>query len=113
MCALLSSPAEEAVSAGVADRGKAAYEARCGACHSIDEDRVGPRHAGVAGRRAGSVPGYAYSDALKRSRVVWTEATLSRWLESPESVIPGQRMGYRVGDAEIRADIVAYLLTLP
>lgn len=97
---------------GDAARGQASYEARCGGCHAVDTDRVGPRHAGVLGRRAGSVPGFAYSEALRRSGLTWTADRLARWLEDPEALIPGQRMGYRLGDAQVRADIVAYLATL-
>ena len=93
-------------------RGEQAYEARCGACHAVEHDRIGPRHAGVLGRRAGSVPGFGYSPALRSSRVVWETATLERWLADPEALIPGQRMGYRLQDAALRADIVAYLATL-
>jgi cytochrome c len=110
--ALLAASAGAALAAGDAARGRAAYEARCGACHSPQADRVGPRHAGVLGRRAGSVEGYDYSPALKASRVVWDAASLERWLADPESVIPGQRMGYRLDDAAVRADVVAYLATL-
>ena len=97
---------------GDAVRGQQAYDARCGACHSVAADRIGPRHAGVVGRRAGSVPGFAYSDALRNSGLVWNAALLDRWLTNPEALVPGQRMGYRVEDAGIRADIVAYLMTL-
>lgn len=97
---------------GDAARGAAAYAARCGGCHAIDTDRVGPRHAGVSGRRAGSVPGFDYSPALRSSRIVWDAPRLERWLADPESVIPGQRMGYRVDDPALRADLVAYLITL-
>ena len=104
--------ASSAQAAGDATRGRAAYETRCGACHSPQAARVGPRHAGVLGRRAGSVDGYDYSPALKASRLVWDAASLDRWLADPEAVIPGQRMGYRLDDAAARADIVAYLATL-
>ncbi len=76
-------------------------------------DRIGPRHAGVVGRRAGSVAGFAYSDALVRSGLTWNAQSLDRWLADPEAVVPGQRMGYRLADAQARADIVAYLATLP
>lgn len=93
-------------------RGKEAYEARCGGCHSVAADRVGPRHAGVFGRRAGSVPGFAYSDALRNSTLTWNAASLDRWLTDPEALVPGQRMGYSLADAQIRGDIVAYLATL-
>ncbi len=98
--------------AGDAGRGAQAYEARCGGCHSVETDRVGPRHRGVVGRRAGSVDGYAYSDALKSSRITWDAALLDRWLTDPEALVPGQRMGYRLGDAQARADVIAFLQTL-
>lgn len=101
-----------ALCGGDAARGRIAYEERCGGCHAVDADRVGPRHAGVFGRRAGSVKGFDYSPALERSGIVWDEATLERWLADPEALVPGQRMGYRLGDAALRADIVAYLATL-
>ncbi|MBS0468403.1 MAG: c-type cytochrome [Proteobacteria bacterium] len=97
---------------GDAQRGRLAYEARCGGCHSVDADRIGPRHAGIVGRRAGSVPGFAYSDALRSSGLVWDAALLDRWLANPEALVPGQRMGYRLADAQERADIIAYLATL-
>jgi len=97
---------------GDAARGRLAYEARCGGCHSVDADRIGPRHAGVVGRRAGSVPGFAYSPALAASGLTWSAALIERWLADPEALVPGQRMGYRLSDAQARADIVAYLETL-
>ncbi len=106
---LLLSPA---VAAGDAVRGGELYDARCGACHSVDADRVGPRHAGVLGRRAGAVAGYDYSRALRTSTIVWDAMTLDRWLADPEGVIPGQRMGYRVDDARDRADLIEHLATL-
>ncbi len=111
---LLLLPASAALAgSGDAARGKQAYEARCGGCHSEVADRIGPRHAGVVGRRAGSVAGFAYSDALVRSGLTWNAQSLDRWLADPEAVVPGQRMGYRLADAQARADIVAYLATLP
>ncbi|MEF8715713.1 MAG: c-type cytochrome [Accumulibacter sp.] len=98
-------------SAGAADpdRGAALYEARCGACHSLDAHRVGPLHKGVFGRRAGSAPGYQYSLALESAAFVWDAQTLDAWLQNPEALVPGQRMGYSVSDATDRADLVAFL----
>lgn len=93
-------------------RGGQLYEARCGGCHSVEADRIGPRHAHLAGRKAGSVAGFDYSPALRNSSVVWTAMTLDRWLADPEKLIPGQRMNYRIDDAAERADIVAWLLTV-
>lgn len=105
----LSSQALSASDTGDAVRGQALYESRCAGCHSIDSNRVGPAHRGVFGRRAGSVPGYEYSTALKQSKLVWTKHNLERWLANPENTIPGQKMGYRVEDAQDRADLIAFL----
>jgi cytochrome c len=104
--------ASSAHAAGDASRGQQAYEARCGGCHSVDADRIGPRHAGILGRRAGTVAGFAYSSALAASGLVWDATLLDRWLADPEELVPGQRMSYRLTDARVRADVVAYLATL-
>lgn len=92
-------------------RGERLYESRCGGCHAIDDNRIGPRHAGVLGRKAGSVKDFEYSPALRKSNVVWTPALLDQWLQNPEKLIPGQRMGFRLTDSAERADIIAYLAT--
>lgn len=94
---------------GDAAQGQMLFQSRCIACHSIDSHRVGPALGGVFGRRAGSAPGYQYSPAVKDSGVVWTAHTLDRWLNNPEALIPGQRMGYSVADPMIRADLIAYM----
>lgn len=105
-------PASALATKGNAVQGKAIYQAKCSACHSPDNDRVGPKHAGVLGRKAGGVKGYDYSPELARSKLVWTQAKLLSWLADPEALIPGQRMGYRLGLAQEREDVVAYLATL-
>ena len=97
------------VQAADATRGKELYESRCGGCHSLDQDRIGPRHRGVLGRRAGAVAGFEYSPALRGSRIVWDPQTLDAWLADPERLVPGQRMNYRVADATDRAALIAYL----
>jgi cytochrome c len=93
---------------GDAARGKTVYQA-CMGCHSLDEDDVGPRHRGVVGRVAGTVPGYAYSPALKRSGVVWNPANLDRWLTKPQGLVPGAKMFFSLANAKDRADVIAYL----
>lgn len=104
--AALALPARAAPDAA---RGEQLY-ARCQACHALAEDRVGPRHCGLLGRRAGSVPGFVYSAAMKRSGLVWNEATLDRFLQHPLQLVPGSSMTYDgVADAAERSDLVAYL----
>lgn len=93
-------------------RGEEIYESRCIACHSADTNRVGPMHRGVVGRKAGSVPGFNYSTALRNAGVVWDEQALDRWLSDPQALIPGQRMNFKVTDAVDRADLIAFLKTL-
>ena len=69
------------------------YQA-CQDCHSLDENDVGPRHRGVFGRKAGSLPDYDYSDALKSANIVWNEETLDKWLTDPQAVAPGARCSF-------------------
>ena len=104
----LASAAPTAAAAD-ATHGKELYESRCGGCHSLDANRVGPAHRGVYGRKAGSAPNFNYSNAVKNSTVVWEEKTLDAWLTNPQALIPGQRMNFRVAAPEDRADIIAYL----
>ncbi|MEP6548768.1 MAG: c-type cytochrome [Gammaproteobacteria bacterium] len=98
----------ENVAKGDAGRGNVLYQA-CEACHSIDENDLGPRHRGVVGRAAGSIADYSYSKALKNSGLTWDEATLDRWLTNPSALVPGTKMFFQLGTAQDRADIIAYL----
>lgn len=93
---------------GDAAKGKILYQA-CEACHSIDDNDIGPKHRGVVGRLAGSVSDYTYSDALKKSGIVWNETTLDHWLTNPSAMVPGTKMFFKIDGAQDRADIIAYL----
>jgi cytochrome c len=91
-------------------RGERLYLARCGGCHSIDDNGAGPRHRGLFGRVAGTQPGFEYSPALKRSKLRWTDEALDRWLTNPTALVPGNKMVVQlVPDASDRADVLAYL----
>ena len=96
---------------GDAARGKDLYQA-CSGCHSIEENDIGPKHRGVVGRPAGSVPDYAYSPALKASGLVWSADTLDRWLTNPQALVPGTKMNFLIADPQKRADLIAYLAQL-
>jgi cytochrome c len=90
-------------------RGEQIYH-RCQGCHSIDANRVGPRHASLFGRRAGSLDDYSYSDAMHGSGIVWDEITLDEFLTAPRKFIPGTKMPFAgIPDAQERADLIAYL----
>jgi cytochrome c len=105
------SASADAAPNGDAVHGKALYQG-CQACHSIDDNDLGPRHRGVVGRRAGSVEDYSYSVALKNSGLIWDEATLDRWLTNPSALVPGTKMFFKIDDPQARADIIAYLKEL-
>lgn len=83
---------------------------RCVACHSLGRNRTGPLHCGLIGRRAGSVEGFEYSDAMKKSDVIWDATALDKFLTSPLEFIPGTTMGFSgVKDMQARRDLIAYL----
>jgi len=89
--------------------GQALYRAKCGGCHSIEVNRIGPAHRGLIGRRIATAPGYAYSPALKKLTGVWTPARIDLWLQGPQKMAPGSKMFSTVSDAAQRRDIIAYL----
>lgn len=97
------------LSGGDAVAGAKIYERKCEGCHSLDVNSVGPSHRGVVGRRAGSVPGFAYSKALLKSNLVWTEANLDLWLQNPPRLVPMTRMGLQLSNATERQNVIAYL----
>jgi len=89
--------------------------AQCAGCHSTEPGKnlFGPSLAGISKRRAGSLPGYAYSPALKKSGITWNAQTLDRWLTSPAKTVPGTKMPLGgVQDPAARKALVNYLLTL-
>jgi cytochrome c len=100
---------EGARTGGDAARGKALFERRCTGCHALNEDHEGPRLAGVYGRKAGSVPGFDYSEGLKGSGIVWTEESLERWLSGPDLVVKDTKMDFYVPKADERKDLIAFL----
>jgi cytochrome c len=98
-----------AARAADSERGAAIYE-RCMGCHAIGYEVVGPDHAGLYGRKAGSLPGYDYSPGMRQAGWIWNEATLDRFLADPRGVVPGTKMGFAgIPDAAERADLIAYL----
>jgi cytochrome c len=104
---LIGNPAKSLPS-GDAVRGATVYRG-CMACHSLDKNVVGPKHGGVFGAKAGAVPDYRYSDALKNSGIVWNEDMLDKWLANPQTLVPGTTMFYLVKNAQDRADVIAFL----
>jgi cytochrome c2 len=93
--------------------GRDLFASRCVACHGLKPTRKpGPALLGIYGRRAGTVPGYHYSAALKSASVTWNAANLDRWLSGPPAFIPGVNMQAQVDNPKQRHDIIAYLKSL-
>src|SRR5262249_31452691 len=85
----------------------------CRTCHTLKEgdNRLGPNLHKIIGRKAGSVPDYAYSSAMKDAGLTWDRATLDRFIANPDQVVPGNRMKPYSGltSADERAKIIAFL----
>jgi cytochrome c len=114
--ALLASFAPALAAQEESDDGKVAYNNACRTCHSFKpgDNRLGPTLHGVVGRKAGSVEGFAFSPAMKDSGITWDEATLDKFITSPNQVVSGNKMQPfgGVADAGDRKKIVDYLKTL-
>ncbi len=109
---LLSGSAETASPAGDPARGAAAFR-QCAACHSLEPGLhlTGPSLARILGRSAGTAEGFPrYSDALKKSGIMWNEKTLHEFLKNPQDLIPGNLMPFPgMQNEKERADLLAYL----
>jgi cytochrome c len=86
---------------------------RCETCHSLDPHatgKTGPMLAGLFGRKAGTVPGFAYSEAMRNKGVVWSAATLDTYLTKPSAYVPGTKMVFMgLRRKQDRIDLIAYL----
>jgi cytochrome c len=75
------------------------------------DNRLGPNLHKVMGRKAGSLPNYGYSSAMKEADFVWDEAKLDRFISNPDEVVPGNNMKPYGGLAsgEERKKIIGFL----
>ncbi len=85
----------------------------CKACHQVGEtarNGIGPLLNGVVGRKAATVPGYNYSEAMKNSGLTWDAATLEAYNRDPKGKVPGTKMVYAgLKDDQKLRDLQAYL----
>jgi cytochrome c len=107
--------ASPALAAGDAAAGQALFAHKCAICHSpVDgQNKIGPSLWGVVGRKAGTLPTYTYSDAMKNANRTWDAATLDDYLTNPRQKIPGVKMIFAgLPEESDRQNVIAYLTTL-
>lgn len=107
--------ATAAQASGDAAAGKHVF-ARCAICHSDTKgapNKIGPNLFGIVGSKAGTVPGFNFSAAMKKSGITWTDEKLEAYVMHPQQVVPGNRMPFGGLSSKKQADdLVAYLDTL-
>lgn len=98
---------------GDATRGQRVFNLQCRACHTLDKggaQTTGPNLHGVFGRKAGTAEGFAFSEAMTKSGIVWDETTMAEYNRDPKGKVPGTKMVFNgVKQAGQLADLVAYL----
>jgi len=101
----------QADAAGDASKGKRVFN-KCKACHSLiaGKKKIGPSLHGVFGQKSGTAKGFKFSPAMKKSGIVWSPETLSKYLASPKTFIPGNKMPFPgLKNQTQRDDLMAYL----
>src|SRR6202035_5774759 len=99
-----------------ATAGKTFFTQQCTICHSAEPGdnggAQGPSLIGVYGRHAASAAGFSYTAALRGTNLTWDAPTLSRFLASPTTVVPGSAMVIAVPNESDRGNLIAYFQNL-
>ena len=94
-------------------RGQRVFNQQCRACHTLEKggaQAIGPNLHGVFGRKAGTAEGFAFSEAMVKSGIVWDEATMAEYNRDPKGKVPGTKMVFNgVKQQGQLDDLVAYL----
>lgn len=114
----MSKPKKAAVKIPEGDvaNGKNLFAGQCSVCHSLvggdDKNAAAPSLEKIVGRKIAATA-FPYSNALKKSKIVWTEENLYKWVKAPGKFIPGNKMSYGgLSDDQDAADVIAYLKTV-
>ena len=111
--ALICAAGTVAAQSGEPAKGERLFNQQCKTCHTVDKggaNGLGPNLFGMFGRKAGTVEGFASSEAIKKSGIVWDDASLADYLKDPKGKVPDTRMVYAgLKRPEQLADMIAYL----
>lgn len=98
---------------GDPDAGGDIFDGSCSDCHSVSPrglNKKGPTLYRIVGRRAGTSPGFKYSDQMRTSGIVWTPEQLAAYLANPKAVFPAGIMKFKgLAKPQDRANVIAYL----
>jgi len=98
-----------------AESGQDVFNDNCAVCHSPEAgtNKLGPSLFGVVGRKAGAVGDYTYAPAMKNAGLTWDRATLDKYVNDPQGVVPGTKMLFPgIKSADDRKAVIDYLATL-
>lgn len=86
---------------------------QCRSCHELGVDgphKVGPNLHGLMNAKAAAKEGFAYSDALINSGIVWDAETLDGFIENPAGYVRGTKMAFGgIAGPSDREALIAYL----
>ncbi len=96
--------------------GQLLFNNACRTCHTTREgdNRLGPHLYKIIGRKAGSLPNYGYSRAMRSADFIWDKAKLNRFIANPDEIVAGNNMKPYGGlaSSDDRAKVIAFLLSL-
>ena len=103
-----------ALAAGDPAAGQRVFTTHCATCHATEagQNKIGPSLAGIVGSKAGAVPGFNFSPAMKNTDITWDDAELDKFLANPSGDVHGTKMFVSLPSESDRQNIIAYLHTL-
>jgi cytochrome c len=111
---VLASAASAALAqSGNAERGERVFNQQCKTCHTVEKggaSLIGPNLFGMFGDKAGTRQGFAHSEAMTKSGIVWDDKAVAEYLKDPKGRVPGTKMVYAgLKRQEQLDDVIAYL----
>lgn len=111
--ALICAAGTVAAQSGDAAKGERLFNQQCKTCHTVEKggrNGIGPNLFGMFGRKAGTAEGFASSDAMQKSGIVWDDKIVGEYLRDPKAKVPDSKMVFPgLKRQEQLDDMLAYL----